>query len=245
MLLPCSLSRFCFSGLTACGVGCVSACGMRRGLRGVRPALCLALASRITFRALFLRLCAAHAPLRFPPRPRDTTQQQHNQSEARDYARKHNITLLPSATSPLPPAADRPVWRHYNVSFLILYFNKSRRRAFTDTKEFIKRLHDCTHGNRGDGELGPGFTSEVIVNVDSRGEGTEWDEVVERYGGRGQGSFVTVLLSDNYHEARARACSILFDYAHRAFARVMRVARFRSHRLRLLTLSPLSNADLS
>lgn len=125
------------------------------------------------------------------------------QEAARALAKRLNITLLPSQTSPLPLAPDRPAWRQYNVSFLVLYFNKSRRRAFADTREFLRRLHGCTRGARGDGELGPGATSEVIVNVDSRGEGAEWDAEVERYGGRGQGAFLTVLLSDNLHEARS------------------------------------------
>lgn len=123
--------------------------------------------------------------------------------EAKEITARLKLPLLPSLTSPLPLPEDRPVWRSRSVSFLILYYNKSRRRSFNDTRKFIRRLHDCTHGNRGDGQLGANATSEVIVIVDSRGEGEQWDAVVDEFGGRAQGSFVTVLLSDNYHEVCA------------------------------------------
>ena len=41
------------------------------------------------------------------------------------------------------------------------------------------------------------MTSELLVNVDSRGDAAAWDEEVTRYA---NGSFVTAVLSNNLHE---------------------------------------------
>ena len=70
--------------------------------------------------------------------------------------------------------------------------NAARAQTIAD------RLWQCTHGSLGRGDVGgAGLTSELIVNVDSRGDGAVWDEYVDKYA---SGSFVTALLSNNLHE---------------------------------------------
>ena len=99
----------------------------------------------------------------------------------------------PHPTSPLPPNAFT---RRHNISFLVQYF---RHPANLDA--IVDTLYACTHGSAYGGPvaagLPPGTTSELIVNVDSRGDGSAWDAAVNR---TAAGSFLPVLLSNNVHE---------------------------------------------
>ena len=62
-------------------------------------------------------------------------------------------------------------------------------------------LYACTRGSAPGGPVAagipPGTTSELIVNVDSRGDEAAWGAAVAR---TANGSFATVLLSNNLHE---------------------------------------------
>lgn len=64
-------------------------------------------------------------------------------------------------------------------------------------QSIARRLYECTHGGLGTGQLGPGVTSELLVNVDSRGDGGAWDAVAAELAA---GNFVTAVLSNNLHE---------------------------------------------
>lgn len=89
-------------------------------------------------------------------------------------AREKSYELPPLVTAPLPP--DRPRWRSVDVSFLLLYYKHP-----WNVEQIVERLYGCTHGYLGDGALGHGITSELVVNVDSRGDGETWDRVVANY----------------------------------------------------------------
>lgn len=81
---------------------------------------------------------------------------------------------LPAPALPSPrlttPAMGR---RHHRLP---QYFRKPEM-----IRDFARRLWDCTHGDLGTGTLGAGITSELLVNVDSRGDAQEWDEVMGQY----------------------------------------------------------------
>ncbi len=65
----------------------------------------------------------------------------------------------------------------------------------------MDKLYACTTGSAYGGPVASGVpngtTSELIVNVDSRGDALAWDAAVNR---TAAGSFLTVLLSNNLHE---------------------------------------------
>jgi hypothetical protein len=99
----------------------------------------------------------------------------------------------PHPTAPIPPGAFT---RRYNISFMLQYYkHPANINAIVDT------LYACTTGSAYGGPVAPGVpngtTSELIVNVDSRGDAVAWDAAVNR---TAAGSFLTVLLSNNLHE---------------------------------------------
>ena len=99
----------------------------------------------------------------------------------------------PHPTAPLPPNAFT---RRYNISFLLQYY---KHPANFDA--IVDSLYACTTGSAYGGPVAAGvaagMTSELVVNGDSRGDGAAWDAAVAR---TANGSFLTVLLSNNMHE---------------------------------------------
>lgn len=112
------------------------------------------------------------------------------QNRAEAAANEGGYELWVAATSPLPE--DRPVGRTYNVSFMLQYWQRPQM-----IEEFTKKLWECTHGDLGTGQLGPGVTSELLVNVDSRGDAAAWDAAMASYS---SGRFVNLIFSNDLHE---------------------------------------------
>ena len=99
--------------------------------------------------------------------------------------KRHMVSRLPVS-----------VRRRVNVSIVLQYFRRPDH-----IQPLVSRLHACTHGAdaRGGGHLaGSGLTSELIVNVDSRGDAQAWEHAMESIGS--ESSFLTVILSHDVHE---------------------------------------------
>lgn len=95
--------------------------------------------------------------------------------------------------TPLLTRLPRSRVRAVNVSFVLQYYNKP-----LNVLPIAQRLYGCTRGRLGaGGSLLPGLTSELVAHVDSRGDAAAWEEALSA---TAEGSFVTVILSDNLHE---------------------------------------------
>lgn len=94
----------------------------------------------------------------------------------------------PHPTAPLPgngPAGRPPFRRRYNITFVVEYFKHPR-----NIDAIVDSLAACQS---------PSLTSELVVNVDSRGDAAAWEEAMTRTATR-RGGWLTVLLSSNLHE---------------------------------------------
>ena len=97
----------------------------------------------------------------------------------------HMVSRLPNS-----------VRRRVNVSFVLQYFRRPEH-----IQPLVTRLYECTHGadSAGGGHLaGSGLTSELVVNVDSRGDAAAWEAAMTAVGS--ESSFLTVILSHDVHE---------------------------------------------
>jgi len=101
--------------------------------------------------------------------------------------------LRAEADGLLPPAAPRPLLhalpphtqRSVDVSFLLQYFRQPARLA-----PLVQRLHSCSAAWAAEG-----LRSELIANVDSRGDAAAWEQAQ-----LDSGSFLTVVHSHDLHE---------------------------------------------
>jgi hypothetical protein len=128
-----------------------------------------------------------------------------NRAAAQLHAQADAMPMPPGDGDTLDPHSKRIITRlprrlrrTLNVSFVLQYFKRPDHIA-----PLVERLFACTRGPAGEGgHLPGGLTSELIVNVDSRGDAAAWEQAMLSVGGAdGAASrFLTVILSHDVHE---------------------------------------------